>query len=363
MLKRMLFVLILGLSAIVAQAASIVTGTVGNDEMVTTDLEPRAIVMPDQNGNDAMVVFYRLREKKKDHLIGFSIARSVTSNGKLVWDSKDYILKPEVLSTRGFAPQPQMLDGVLYLFGGEQVKKDSRGIFYNSFDSLEDLINHAQGGAGNSRAQDTKTRVGHLEYVSSVVRGSEIFLSYYASYNGGPSRHSICLPSQGSLTCKNSQNGYGNSDGMLNMVNLDYNGIQETVMFRPSSPNRYLSFSLYDEAANKFNTLYTLNGKNGNIDIDISPKPSAGLQIDNTLRIYFIEQGSANIQKTALLLDDLYVTKGAFWAEPLQFKHPYKQGHYFLRAKSGLSAVEFKDRIYVFFQETDRVARYFVDVK
>lgn len=363
---RSLLTIILCLTTLLAQAA-FVQGLVGQDPMKLTQIEPQAIVMQDAHGQDALVVFYRLREQKKEHLVGFSVARNITSKGQLIWD-KDYVLKPEVFSTQGFAPKPVLLNGTLYLFGGDNYKQCYYQVLYNTFDTLDDLINHTQGKKGNTPAQYLDIQVSTYDtYLSAIVgensqQESRILLSYYVNLKEtDPTfNYSSCTQSRNlSLKCTNryywkKEDIYG---GELNHANVDIGGVQKTLMFTAHVGNRYLNFFTYDFNTDLYQSKYTLNGRNGNTALSISNPPSATAQLDDALVVYFKLVDSNDVFKTFLDLNDIDKTTGANWSAPIPL---YGSDGKRVQSYKGLDAVQFQSRTYVFYSSTvSRKASYF----
>lgn len=369
-LIQALLILVLSMSAIGAHAMDVVGGIIGNKEMQgTNDLIPYATVF-----EDALVVFYRLKERKNDHLIGFSIARSTDAEGKLIWDKKDYILKPEVLRTYGFSPQPVALNDVLYLFGGEKFdKKEARAITFNRFTSLQDLINHAETGNANSPAQDTGIRIDHPEFVSVAAHDSDdIMISYYSNYNKRRTKFALCQPNENVLNCEPHDLIVHAPESMLNLFSLFNDGKYETMMLSTDLNvekirmhgtvyhirNSKLLFYFFDFDKNDFVHHHSLPDTHQK---EFSRHASGGLQIGDELRVYYTETESRTVHRTSLPLADLYTDSDMHWSAPIHFRNFEKKSDHNIHAKRGVSATEFKGRAYVFYHPNDRVARYFVD--
>lgn len=364
--KQIILTALLLISTTFAHAGSLVSGIVGNDKAKTTHVEPTSVIMQDKNGQDALVVFYRLREQKNENLVGFSIARSVDAQGKLVWDSKDYVIKPEVFHTQGFATQPVMSDGTLYLFGGES-KVASKGgayykVLYNSFESLQDLINHTQNKTGNTPAQYLDTRVNASATFFSAIslEDNSILLAYQQAkgYNHD-FYHATCKPVSGKLSCLVTDYTRNNGFyvGKLNLANVEMNGTHETLLLTARFSNKHLNFLMYDPAHQDFSHRYTLNGRDGNTQLEISDKSSGIVQVDDHLLLYYKEPHSHIIHKTSLSLDDVYKLSGAVWDIPMKVAAVKKKG---FQSDNGVSAIHFKDRTYVFYAEKNtRVVSYF----
>jgi len=343
-----------------AHADTLVSGIVGKDKMKTTHVEPKSIILQDENGQDALVVFYRLEEKRNKQLVGFSIARSVDEHGKLVWDSKDYVLKSDTFSTQGFAPQPVMFNNSLYLFGG-RAKDHHHNVLYNSFANLQDLINHTDGKLGKNKAQYLSLKVDkHDTFLSAITINNKILLAYQKQ---GGDDHSFfyasCDSVSGALQCADTDY-TRNGDiyaGNLNLATVDVNGIKESLMFTARNNSKHLNFFLYDANLNDFSHRYTLNGRDGNGTLLIAEKPAGIVQKDNALVVYFKEPKSHVIHKTSLPLSDVYKTTGAHWGSSIKIGSDDQKK---FQSDSGLNAINFKDRAYVFYSEKNsKTASYF----
>lgn len=362
---RLFIVCFFLLTTVLAHASTVVTGDVGVGKHKTTHVEPNAVVMQDENGNDALVVFYRLRQDQQK--VGFSIARNVGSYGKLIWDPRDYVLKQDVMNTQGIAPKAVMLDDTLYVFGA---KNDERrySLHYNSFDSLDDLIAHTEGNTGNTP---------HLS-LSTLIDGSDPQLSVSALDNGKlllayqPYKHyhktflyQTCEPSNGELVCSKEafSRNYDTFEGNLNLVSLETNGEQQIMMFTARDSSKHLHFYLYDDKLNDFSHRYTFNGRDGNQKLLMSEKPAGTVQAGNTVMVYYKQPHGHALHKTSFDLSSLYKTSGVAWSKPtpIKIKKNDKKNDALL-SETGVSAIRFKDRTFVFYGEKDsRLVKYFTE--
>jgi len=352
--------------------AQFLQGDVGNDPKKLTHVEPQAIIMQDEEGKDAVVVFYRLREQKYQHLVGFSVAKKTDANGRLIWDKKDYVLKSEVFTTQGFAPKPVLLDGTLYLFGGDNQKNGGYKVVYNTFESLDDLIDHTERKQGNTPFEylKLKNQVSGYNTQLSAIAGqddegkSKLLLAYHVDTSKtDPTFNFSTCTAQPDDSLKCVEHTYWREiaifAGNLNHANVDIDGVQRTVMFTGRNGSEHLNFFTYDFANNTYEHRYTLNGRDGNVDIHIPNVPAAAVQRDDALFIYYRDADGSILTRTSLDLNDIDSTMGAQWTMPVAIKTNLRKPEY-VRAEKGVSAVSFGSRIYVFYSDSkSRKASYF----
>lgn len=371
---RMFLALVFIITTAVAHASP-VSGVVGNTANKITHVEPTSVVMQDENGEDALVVFYRLQENKNYHQVGFSIARSVDENGKLVWDHTQYILKHTAFNTQGIAPQPVLLNGELYLFGSEQNNRIRVKLNYNHFKSLDDLINHTEGKSGNNTVIKSDISISRNDrFLSAIaVDDQKILLTYLKTENYNDSFYfSTCEPDteSGELVCDEEIFARNGSiyNGNLNLYTVNVNGVKEIVMLTARDNTKVMNFFLYDSLYNDFSHRYVMNGRHGNGTLEISEKSSGITQVDDKLVVYYKAPHTHAIYKTTLLLSDLYKQSGAKWNKPVQIEQTIESSKGKGKGKTktspflsdeGVSATQFKGRTFVFFSDNkNKIASY-----
>ncbi len=342
MIKKIIVILVCYFAALPLFAEdTVISAMAGATAIKRLPLGPDAIVMKDAQGNDALVVFYRLHGDKQQ--AGFIVARTAApDSGVLLWDEQNYVLKTSALRAGGFSPAPVLLEDRLYLFGREQKNNEGRDILYNSFANLDDLIEHTEGKSGNHPFTDLGIK-GHKDFghLSAAVVDDSILLAYYAKdkkTEKRPFSSSRCtVQSEGKLSCKAAGMSDEKYDDPTALAQATINGVTETfLMVR----NQHTLMDLYqfNPFNNTWSSLYSVP------NVQLPDLPVSTLELDDMLHVYYQEPDSgphsSMVTKTAAFLSEI-LSSNIVWKAPDISKH---------RTGTSVKPIAFKGRIYVFYQ-------------
>lgn len=314
-------------------------------------LGPHAVVMKDAQGQDALVVFYRL--KGKGQRVGFAIARDVDpKTAALIWDKNPYELSTSVIRSGGFSPVPVIMNKTLYLFGRDRTRGDGRHLIYQTFENIEALIAQTKYRGKKQIFRDTGIRLHHRYHdLAAVAVNQGMLLSYYPRKHHHdkplPLESQFCTPDANQkLNCKAVTPDTKTSQHYpMKLITFTQNKKTETLMLLGDNQKGTLTVQRFDPVGNLWYPLYTT------AHIQLPTTPMAAQVADGHLCIYYKstktkpDTHKAQILKATAPLTSV-LTDPLSWSYPFSFSATPSDIY---QTDAGIDAITFKKHRYVFY--------------